>query len=149
MGDAVSLRAEPSTDDLRPERPAVVRKVFFHRSGIPQLFVTWLRKVRTEATTSSAGSDSADSDSKDANLPAVFPYAPFRADCFELGDDEPLAQPLACVVQKFDARYELPQSSLLAVFAQARKRGAEISSNRLRRVSCSIDLMYNNTIALI
>ena len=112
----------------------MVRKVIFHRSGIPQLFVTWLRQVRPESGTSASGSDAADCDSEASEAPAVFPYAPFNTDNFELGADEPLAQPLACVVQKFDAKVELPPSSLSAIFGSARKRGAEMSSSRLRRV---------------
>jgi hypothetical protein len=44
-GQCVSLRAEPREDDPRTEWPAVIRAVYFHYTGHPLVFVTWLEPV--------------------------------------------------------------------------------------------------------
>lgn len=44
-GQCVSLRAEPHADDPRIEWPAIIRHVFYHRSGYPLFFVTWLEPI--------------------------------------------------------------------------------------------------------
>lgn len=48
VGDCVSLRASPSMDDPRTEWPAVIRHIFYHRSGEPLFYVTWLEPIEED-----------------------------------------------------------------------------------------------------
>eukprot|EP00039_Didymoeca_costata_P020493 m.341430 g.341430 ORF g.341430 m.341430 type:complete len:1703 (+) comp20106_c0_seq1:375-5483(+) len=48
IGQCVSLRAEPRSDDPRLEWPAIIRKIFYHRSGYPLFFVTWLDPINPD-----------------------------------------------------------------------------------------------------
>lgn len=49
VGQCVALRAEPRANDPRMEWPAVIRHVYFHRSGYPMFLVAWLEPVVPEA----------------------------------------------------------------------------------------------------
>jgi hypothetical protein len=48
IGDCVSLRATPTLDDPRSEWPAVIRHIFYHRTGLPLFYVTWLEPIEED-----------------------------------------------------------------------------------------------------
>ena len=48
-GQCVSLRAQPRPDDPRIEWPAIIRHIYYHRSGVPMVIVTWMEPLKFDS----------------------------------------------------------------------------------------------------
>jgi hypothetical protein len=115
IGDIVSLRASPGT--TADVAPAVIRGIYFKRTGIPVLRVIWLRDKCRHLTSSKA--DTPDSltpaltpdaslrkstrapRNKDTEIQfePVFPKVAFDIDHFELGVHDQADQPFSRIIE--------------------------------------------------